>query len=87
MSFCLEIIWSALSLLSFQAIFGASLVAQLVKNLHAMQETPVLPGEIPWRREKLPTPVLWPEESHGLYRPRCPKESDTTEQLSLSNNI
>ena len=23
-------------------------------------------GKIPWRRERLPTPVLWPGESHGL---------------------
>ena len=22
-------------------------------------------GKIPWRRERLPTPVLWPGESHG----------------------
>ena len=25
------------------------------------------PGKIPWRRERLPTPVFWPGESHGLY--------------------
>ena len=38
----------------------ASLIAQLVKNLHAMQETPVrfLVGKIPWRRDRLPTPVF-----------------------------
>ena len=24
-------------------------------------------GKIPWRWEKLPTPVLWPGEFHGLY--------------------
>ena len=23
--------------------------------------------KIPWRREKLPTPVFWPGEVHGLY--------------------
>ena len=39
----------------------ASLVAQLVKNLPAMWETWV--GKIPWRRERLPTPVFWPGES------------------------
>ena len=35
--------------------FGASLVAQLVKNLPAMQETwiPSLVGKIPWRMERL----------------------------------
>ena len=30
------------------------------------------------------TPVFWPEEFHGLYSPWGCKESDTTEQLSLS---
>ena len=24
-------------------------------------------GKVPWRRESLPTPVLWPGEFHGLY--------------------
>ena len=38
---------------------------------------------IPWRREKLPTPVFWPGEFHGLYSQWGHKESDTTEQLSL----
>ena len=28
---------------------------------------------------KAPTPVFWPEESHGLYSPQGRKESDTTE--------
>ena len=23
--------------------------------------------KIPWRRERLPTPVFWPGEFHGLY--------------------
>ena len=55
----------------------ASLVAQLVKNPPAMQETWV--GKIPWRREMLPTPVFWPGEFHGLYSPFGFKESDTTE--------
>ena len=34
--------------------------------------------------ERLPTPVFWPGEFHGLYSPWGHKESDTTEQLSLS---
>ena len=45
----------------------ASLVVQTVKNLPAMPETwvPSLGvGEIPWRRERLPTPVFLPGESH-----------------------
>ena len=48
---------------------GASLVAQLGKNPPAMREAWVrsLVGKMPWRRERLPTPVFWPGESHGLY--------------------
>ena len=56
-------------------------MAQLVKNLPAVQETWV--GKIPWRRERLPTLVFWPGEFHGLYSPRGRKVSDTTERLSL----
>ena len=41
-------------------------------------------GKIPWRRERLPTPVFWPGEFHGLYNPWGRQESDMTEQLSLS---
>ena len=52
----------------------ASLVAQLVKNPLAMQETWV--EKIPWRRERLPTPIFWPGESHGLYSPWGRKELD-----------
>ena len=63
----------------------AFLVAQLVKNLPAMQETWV--GKIPWRRERLPTPVSWPEEFHGLYSPWSCRESDTAERLSLSKKF
>ena len=59
----------------------ASLVAQIVKNLPAMWDTWVNPwvGKIPWRKERLPIPVFWPGESHGLYSPGGHKESDTTE--------
>ena len=47
----------------------ASLVTQLVKNLPEMRETWVwsLGWEDPWRRERLPTPVFWSGEFHGLY--------------------
>ena len=41
-------------------------------------------GKIPWRREKLPTPVFWPGEFHGLYSPWGRKESDSTGWFSLS---
>ena len=39
--------------------------------------------KISWRRERLPTPVFWPGEFHGLYSQWGRKESDTTEWLSL----
>ena len=64
----------------------ASLVALMVENLPAMQETqvPSLGWEDPWRREWQPTPVFLPGESYGQrslvgYSPRGHKESDTTE--------
>ena len=94
----------------FKCTLGASLVAQLVKNLPAGQETPVrFLGKIRWRRDRrptpvvlgfsggsagkestcnagdldlipelgrspgeekrIPTPVFWPGELHGLYSP------------------
>ena len=40
-------------------------------------------GKIPWRRERLFTPIFWPKEFHGLYSSWGHKESDMTEQLSL----
>ena len=46
----------------------ASLVAQLVK-IHLQCGRPhfdLWVGRIPWSRERLPTPVFWPEEVHGL---------------------
>ena len=47
--------------------FTFSPITQLVKNLPAVQETPVqfLGWEYPWKREKLPIPVFWPGEFHG----------------------
>ena len=47
----------------------ASLVAQWVKNRPQCRRPGFDPwvGRIPWRRERLPTPVFWPGEFHGLY--------------------
>ena len=44
-------------------------------------------GKIPWRRERLPTPVFLSGEFHGqrrlvVYSPWGHKESDTSEQLT-----
>ena len=46
-------------------------------------------GKIPWRREWLPTPVFLPGEFHEQrnlvgYSPWGRKESDMTEELTLS---
>ena len=64
----------------------ASLVAQMVKYLPAMQETRVqsLGREDPWRREWQLTPAFLPGKFHGQrnlvgYSPWGCKESDTTE--------
>ena len=43
--------------------------------------------KIPWRRERLPTPVFWPKELHGLYSPWSCREWHTAEQLSLSQVV
>ena len=55
--------------LYFQSLFYMEgfLVAQLVKNLPAMQRPGFVSwiGKIPWRRKWQPTPVFLPEESHG----------------------
>ena len=64
----------------------ASIMAQLVKNLPAKQETWVwsLGWEDPLEKERLRIPVFWPGEFHGLYSLWGHKESDMTERLSLS---
>ena len=64
----------------------ASFVVQLVKNPPAMRETWVwsLGWEDPLDKEKVTHSVFWPGEFQGLYSSWGCKESDTTEQLSLS---
>ena len=64
------------------------MVAQRLKQLHAMRETWFDPWvmKIHWRRKWQPTPVFLPGESHGQrslvgYSPWSRKESDTTERL------
>ena len=64
--------------ISYSPLYSwSSLVAQLVKNLPAMQETWVqsLGWEDPLEKGKA-TPVFWPGEFHGLYSPWGHKESD-----------
>ena len=70
----------------------ASLVAQTVKSPPARWRPGFDPwvGKIPWRRERLSTPVFLSEEFHGQkslagYSSEGCKESDTTERLSLGS--
>ena len=39
-------------------------------------------NSFPWRRERLPTPVFWPDKFHGLYSPWDCRELDMIEWLS-----
>ena len=75
----------------FDSIIRASLVAQTVKNLPAMQETRVrsLGREDPLKKGMvthssiLSWRISWTEEPCGLHSPWGHKESDMTEQLAL----
>ena len=90
--FYLFCIFYPFSSLMLQLVFCsdlASLVAQRLKRLPAMQETWVrsLDRVDPWRRKWQPTPVFLPGESHGRrslvgYSPWGRKESDTTDQAT-----
>ena len=67
------------------------MVAQLVKNMPARQETRVRSwvGKFLWRREWQSVPVFLPGEFHGQrslvgYSPRCHKELDMTERLTYN---
>ena len=45
----------------YLSLSRASLIVQVVKNLLAMEETPVrFLGQEDWRSKWLPTPVFWP---------------------------
>ena len=71
--------------------FGASLVAQRVKRLPAMQETWVrslgwedpLEKEMATQSSMLAWKIPWTKEPGRLYSPWGRKESDTTERLTL----
>ena len=81
-------------LLDHKIIWGFSLVAQMIKNLPAMQDTQETGFDfwvrkILWRREWQSILVSLPGKFHGCrslvgYSPQGHKRSDTTEQLTLS---
>ena len=79
----------------YHVYLWASLVAQMVKNLPAMQGQ--IPGsglwvrKIPWRREWQPTPVVLPGEFYGQrslggYSPWGGKESDSRTIANITAN-
>ena len=80
------------NLISRSAVFGASLVSQMVKiclQCRRPGSDPWIGNGISWGWEWLPTPVFWPEQFHGqrslaAYTPWGCKEPNPTEQLSLS---
>ena len=66
----------------------------MVQNPPAMQRPGLDPwvGEIPWRREWLPTPIFLSGESHGQrslvgYYPWSHKELDTTIKRTMEVNL
>ena len=72
------------------AAAAKSLRGSAVKKIHLQCRRPGFDpwvGVIPWRRERLPTPVFWPGKFHELYGPSGHKESDTTERLSFSSHL
>ena len=58
-----------------------------VGDLGSIPGIPGIPGKIPWRRERLPTPVFWSGEFHGLYSPWGRKELDMTESSQSNSHI
>ena len=50
------------------------------ESLYNVENLGLIPGlgRSPGERERLPTPVFWPGEFHGLYNPWGHKESDMT---------
>ena len=66
----------------FMGFPGGSAGKESACNVGDLGSIPGL-GKIPWRRERLPTPLFWSGEFLGLYSPWGLKESDTIEQLSL----
>ena len=69
----------------------ASLVAQLVKNLPAMQDTQIqsLGWDDPLEKGKAThsSILAWPGEFYGLYSPWGRKESDTTDNFCFQSRF
>ena len=78
-------------------LLWVSLVTQMVKNPPAMQETWVQSlgcpciGKIPWRRERLSTPIKPQDWKRSVFIPipkkAMPKNAQTTAQLHSSHTL
>ena len=74
---CISIRKTVLQELKLSLIIGEQIVIESTCNAGDLDLIPWV-GKIPLRRERLPTPVFWPGEFHGLYSPWGHKQSDTT---------
>ena len=44
-------------------------------------------GKIPWRKDRLPTPVFWPGEFHGVAKTEQLSQPDENKQRPLMLNL
>jgi len=72
---------------SFRAFPCGSAGKESTCNVGDLGSIPGLGRSPGSRRERLPTPVFWSGEFHGLYIPWGRKESDAIEWLSLSHSF
>ena len=64
-----EINWEvAINIYTLLGFPGGSAGKESACTVGDLGSTPWV-GKIPWRKERLPTPVFWPGEFHGLSRP------------------
>ena len=80
----LHVIWAVLYVCVYIYIYICKLATPLFLLQFRRSGFHPWVGKIPWRKERLSTPVSWPGEFHVLYSPRGREESDMTRQLSLS---
>ena len=58
--------WSLLKLMSIESVMPSNhLILRICLQCGRPGFDPWV-GKIPWRRERLPTPIFWPREFHGL---------------------
>ena len=58
--------WSLLKLTSIELVMPSNHLILRILLQRARPGFDPWVGKIPWKRERLPTPVFWPREFHGL---------------------